>query len=155
MKRFLLIALLAFAAPGMAQDFSLRLGIAGEGSATPKLGGQLGLVIGGGETRSVSTVTTRYLRDGRFAQTYSTGLERTLYATRLASLFACGQAGVAVVGDNRSGLVSGCFGLDTAPFFKRAGFAASIIPIGWSSNIPAEDGTWNGGFSVTVQFDFQ
>jgi hypothetical protein len=153
----LLLVTLCLSAPGWAQDtpaFSLRLGIAGEGSQTPKIGGLLGLVIGGGDTRSVSTVTTRHLPDGRFSQTYATGIERTLYKATIATLFTCGLAGVSVAGDNRSGTVQGCMGLSTAPLWKRPGFAASVVPIGWARNAPAEGGNWDGGFSLTVQVDF-
>lgn len=141
--------------PVRAQDFSLRLGTSCEGSTEPKCGGSLGLVIGAGDTRSVSTVVTRYLADGRFSQSYSTGIERTLYSAKIASLFACAQAGVSIAGDNRSGLAQGCFGLSTAPFWKRSGLAASVVPIGWARNAPAEGGTWDGGVSITVQIDFK
>ena len=150
----LLLALAASVRPGQAQDFALRLGTACEGSNTPKCGAALGLVLGGGDTRSVSTVTTRYLPDGRFAQTFSTGAERTLFTTKRASLFASGQAGVELTSGGSSGLGHGALGL-LIPVYKRDDYQFSIVPIGSAGNAPAEGGSWNGGFSVSIQVDFR
>jgi hypothetical protein len=153
MKKLWLVLLL-LPALGMAQDFSVRLGTACEGSSTPKCGGQLGLVIGSGNTRSVSSVTTRYLGDGRLSQSYGSGVELVLRRTKYGNLFAGGQAEIVIAGDNRSGAGNGTLGLEI-PVHNRPSFGLAVVLTGTGRNAPAESGDWDGGFTASLQVNFR
>jgi len=140
---------------GMAQDVSIRLGAGCEGSRTPKCGVHGDFVRGAGSLRQLYSVETRYLSDGTLVNSFSGGVERDLpFGNQHIQPFLCGQVGFDQSSDATTGSGKVCAGLLTSQIFRIGPVQGKLVPTGWGVKSAAQGGTF-GGFSLTVQLDFQ
>ena len=137
--------------PGTAQTtspaFAIRLGATLQPSGdTPRPAGLFALVMGDGETRSITGfVLSR--TDAQVVTAVQTGIERTLLKTSRFELAACGQVGIATNAEATSGIFSGCT-VAIVPILRNL----SLIVSGIAQNAPVRGGTWDPQASVSLQW---
>ena len=129
--------------------FSLQLGAVFEPDATPGTSGDLTFLIGGGSTRSFTTVNARPIGEA-LSYSFRTGIERDFLVTSRATIALCGQAGIATSSETTSGIFSGCASLIVP---VKAGF--SFVLSGEAQNAPTDTGHWEPRVSAGFRYKFE
>lgn len=147
----LILTLILFAVPGLAQQYAAEFSAGADASTTPHTYGSFAVLAGNGSTSSYTKFMARGPNEGlpRFNYGVLTGIRQNLFkyalGPRRGTVFTDVQGGVTPSADAVSGAVTGGGGV-TITLFK----AVNLVIGGRASYAPAD-----GGLRPDIQIGIQ